>query len=561
MDARRVQIAHTTSLTRFQDSWTNLVPMHPCSNGHLVWIRGSVWGCIGCIHTMDPTTPAPHAPPAPKPESNASASCGLPKHLSQFMVGNVRNLCVQDTEAVFRGDLPALMHEEDIARHVISMIHTNDRYGVETNPYHRLKFILACLRTTPHMNQADVPKLHKHVTYKPKCIRLGVTRSHEIHCLQTFTEDVAVLTYISDFKDHALDHVGRVITKRYQATLEQATHGFGILMDGVHITFVRLDYNRAVMYTSAPDMDLLSVPTMRLFVRLMCQPAANRTAYGWPPIRGPWEPEFFTVSFLGRGGFGTVFAVTDSADPAQSLLVLKAPLEGLRQVDHCDEVNVLRKLCHPSIPQFITLTSRGELVTRPVGTPINTMLDMFNEAQPGSKDDDAYMTMLACVVWDLYEALCHAHAQGICHCDVTPDNVVVVQSEGRGVLIDWGLAMPTGTHHPGCGVPAFMASGIVTVAPDQDFFSLGLVFIAMLPRHNGNLPWECPSGSPTREVWFTSLEWTNIQVSMGDLLPAPVLDALHEYAVHVATIASAHSSSSSSSSSSGSVSCTASCTT
>jgi serine/threonine protein kinase len=91
---------------------------------------------------------------------------------------------------------------------------------------------------------------------------------------------------------------------------------------------------------------------------------------------------------------------------------------------------------------------------------------------------------------DIGEALEHAHARGVVHRDVKPDNIYVA---GDGAyLMDFGLAITsgadegTGTSWEGMvtGTPAYMspeqASGRRVDGWRSDFFSLGCVLYEML---------------------------------------------------------------------------------
>lgn len=55
-------------------------------------------------------------------------------------------------------------------------------------------------------------------------------------------------------------------------------------------------------------------------------------------------------------------------------------------------------------------------------------------------------------------ALAHAHAQGIVHRDIKPDNILIERDSGRAIVADFGIASAMGASTDGViGTPAFMS--------------------------------------------------------------------------------------------------------
>ncbi len=90
------------------------------------------------------------------------------------------------------------------------------------------------------------------------------------------------------------------------------------------------------------------------------------------------------------------------------------------------------------------------------------------------------------------EGLRSAHAQGVIHCDIKPENIMISPA-GQVKILDFGLARQLSSHHAGptftsatagiSGTPGYMAPEVMLEAmPDarSDIFSLGVVFYEAL---------------------------------------------------------------------------------
>ncbi len=97
------------------------------------------------------------------------------------------------------------------------------------------------------------------------------------------------------------------------------------------------------------------------------------------------------------------------------------------------------------------------------------------------------------IVRDLASALSEAHALGIVHRDVKPENVIVEHDTGRVVLVDFGVARDTlSTQRPDrlYGTLEYMAPELLAGAlpsPASDQFALAVIAYEML---TGRLPFE-----------------------------------------------------------------------
>jgi serine/threonine protein kinase len=149
------------------------------------------------------------------------------------------------------------------------------------------------------------------------------------------------------------------------------------------------------------------------------------------------------------------------------------------------EMQVLEKLDHPRIPRILEPgEANGRLFfTMPYidGQTLGARLRACGRLPVRES---------LVIARDIGEALEHAHARGVVHRDVKPDNIYVA---GDGAyLMDFGLAITsgadegTGTSWEGMvtGTPAYMspeqASGRRVDGWRSDFFSLGCVLYEML---------------------------------------------------------------------------------
>ena len=106
----------------------------------------------------------------------------------------------------------------------------------------------------------------------------------------------------------------------------------------------------------------------------------------------------------------------------------------------------------------------------------------------GRWNDGAALTALQ----QLASALAYAHAQGVAHRDVKPENILIERSTGRALLADFGVARawapgPDDGRMTGTGMaigsPYYMspeqATGESTIDGRSDIYSLGLVAYEM----------------------------------------------------------------------------------
>ncbi|MGE0706425.1 MAG: protein kinase [Planctomycetota bacterium] len=181
---------------------------------------------------------------------------------------------------------------------------------------------------------------------------------------------------------------------------------------------------------------------------------------------------------LARGGFGAVFAARDelSGDEVVVKLLLRAACERAL-ARFLREGELARRLHHPGI---VPLRACG---AGPGGQPF-----LAYERVQGAALDEAWRGWEArrrvrCLV-EVARALGAAHAQGVVHRDVKPENILV-DAAGHPRLIDFGIALVTSderlTQTGGVlGTPAYMSPEQLggrgqELGPSADVWAVGVL--------------------------------------------------------------------------------------
>ncbi|HSM15599.1 MAG TPA: serine/threonine-protein kinase [Gemmatimonadales bacterium] len=206
---------------------------------------------------------------------------------------------------------------------------------------------------------------------------------------------------------------------------------------------------------------------------------------------------------LGRGGMGIVYLALDvRLDRPVALKVLPEHLardEDLR-ARFLREARTAAKLSHPNIVPIYSVDEVGRFVFFAMAyVPGETLGQRIRRRGPLSPSECMR------VLRDVGFALSYAHAQGIIHRDVKPDNILVEEGTGRALVADFGIAGIVGdTRAPGKGE---IVGTIEFMSPEQargermdgrsDLYSLGMVAYYSL---SGTLPFESDSAAATLEA-------------------------------------------------------------
>lgn len=193
---------------------------------------------------------------------------------------------------------------------------------------------------------------------------------------------------------------------------------------------------------------------------------------------------------IGSGGFADVYAARDEVEHIR--VALKVPHEQYASGDALDdllrEVRLGARLVHPNILSVknAEFVDRRLIIAYRLG---EETLDERLQRRLGTEKATAWTTQLL-------EALAFAHANRVIHCDVKPDNLLVMADQ-RLCLTDFGIArIAHRTQRDGSG-----SGTIGYVAPEQamgkpsfrsDVFSAGLVIYRVFSGRLPEWPFDWP---------------------------------------------------------------------
>ena len=200
------------------------------------------------------------------------------------------------------------------------------------------------------------------------------------------------------------------------------------------------------------------------------------------------EGRYELRDLIGRGGQGEVFRALDRA--LDRTVALKLPrLEGSArraaiEADFFDEARRTARLEHPGI---VPVHDAGRLpdgriylaMREVTGRTLHAVLaavDAAVDAADRATPDGWTRRRLVDALHRASEAVGYAHAQGICHLDITPANIVL-GSFGEVFVLDWGLGGRSGGGTPGFASPEQLAGD--PPAPTMDVYALGVVLRAV----------------------------------------------------------------------------------
>jgi eukaryotic-like serine/threonine-protein kinase len=188
---------------------------------------------------------------------------------------------------------------------------------------------------------------------------------------------------------------------------------------------------------------------------------------------------------LGEGGMATVYLAHDAElDRPVAVKVLSDRLAGDREVRtrFLREGRLAARLAHPNV---VAVYDAGEEAGRPYlvmeHVDGETLAELLRRSGPLPAEEAVRLVLQACA------GLEHAHAAGLVHRDVKPQNLLVTD-EGAVKVADFGIARAEGATQVTqagtiLGTAAYLAPEQATgeaVGPPADVYSLGAVLYELL---------------------------------------------------------------------------------
>ncbi len=193
------------------------------------------------------------------------------------------------------------------------------------------------------------------------------------------------------------------------------------------------------------------------------------------PLGTILQNRYRIVKILGQGGFGRTYLAEDQGRfnelcalkeliPSQTEnYVLEKSKELFQR-----EASILYQIQHPQVPQFRATFEQDQrlfLVQDYVeGKTYHTLLDERKAA--GQTFSEAEVLKL---LRQLLPVLAHIHNRGIIHRDISPDNIILRESDAKPVLIDFGVVKELATRFqsPNANYPQPTTVGKLGYAPSE----------------------------------------------------------------------------------------------
>jgi alpha-tubulin suppressor-like RCC1 family protein/tRNA A-37 threonylcarbamoyl transferase component Bud32 len=206
------------------------------------------------------------------------------------------------------------------------------------------------------------------------------------------------------------------------------------------------------------------------------------------------DSEYWILGEIGRGGTAIVYLARERASGAEvaiKLIRAKYLEDEEAMARFAREARFVAQLAHPNVVGVHRVLDLGASGIALVMTHVNgrTLKQVIHDERPLAPE------FVVRVVRDVASALSAAHAMGIIHRDVKPENIFITD-DGRALLADFGVARSMSgdtqltMHGVAIGTPSYMSPEQIdgtSLDGRGDIYSLGLVAWEMFTGHR---PWE-----------------------------------------------------------------------
>ncbi len=201
-------------------------------------------------------------------------------------------------------------------------------------------------------------------------------------------------------------------------------------------------------------------------------------------------PGYAVEGEIGRGGMGIVYRAKDTRLKRTVAIKLLPPELAYRdeiRSRFLREAEMAAQLSHANIVPIYSVDEKDGFVYF-----IMAYVDGETLAQRLTTHGRLGIVEARALLRQVADALAYAHARGVIHRDIKPDNIMLAREDGRAMVTDFGIARAaddtTGTRLTATGVaigtPAYMSpeqcTGERAVDGRSDLYSLGVVTYAAL---------------------------------------------------------------------------------
>jgi hypothetical protein len=241
-------------------------------------------------------------------------------------------------------------------------------------------------------------------------------------------------------------------------------------------------------------------------------------------------PSYQVASLLGRGGMGAVYRASDRRlrrDVAVKVLPPELGYSEALRSRFVREAQMAAQLSHPNIVPIYDVGERDDLVWF-----VMAFIDGESVRAKVEREGPVPISVVRRVLQEVAQALAYAHARGVIHRDIKPDNIMMDRGSGRAVVTDFGIAKAltgadTDLTQPGevIGTARYMAPeqalGEGTVDQRADMYALGLVAYFMLGGTHAI------QGASLPAVIAEHIKGSGVDLArIGRRLPLPLVTAL-----------------------------------